>query len=150
MKLSRILLSLTIVMACAAAAPDKPWSIEVSTSGGITGRGMGTWKIASDGTVTVRRTNGTDCTFEMTDQELRTISRLLAAARPERWRESYVPENSCCDRIEFSMEVNEAGRIATTRWLDAPPSEPADLSELANAVVGGERSIRAESAERCR
>ena len=150
MKLSRIFLAPLILMACAAAAPDKPWSIEVSTSGGLTGRGIGSWKIASDGTVTVRQMNGAECSFETTDEELRTISRLLAAAKPGRWRESYVPENTCCDRIEYSLELDEAGRISTTRWLDAPPSAPKDLTELANAIVGGEKSIRAESAERCR
>jgi hypothetical protein len=150
MKLSRIFLALMIVMACAAAAPDKPWSIEVSTSGGLTGRGIGSWKITSDGTVAVHRMNGTECSFEATDEELRTISRLLAAATPARWRESYVPENTCCDRIEYAMEIEEAGRVSTTRWLDAPPSAPKDLTELANAIVGGEKSLRAVSAERCR
>ena len=150
MKLSRIFLSLTMVMACAAAAPEKPWSVSVETSGGISGRGLGTWKISSDGNVAVRPMTGGECTFALTNQELRTISRLLAAAKPARWKASYVPENSCCDRIEYALELDVAGRISATRWLDAPPEAPKDLSELANAITGGQNSIRAESAERCR
>ncbi|HEX6088194.1 MAG TPA: hypothetical protein VF266_26925 [Thermoanaerobaculia bacterium] len=150
MKLSRVFLSLTMVMACAAAAPEKPWSVTVKTSGGIAGRGIGAWTISSDGNVTMRRMNGEECTFALTDEELRTISRLMAAARPARWKESYVPENRCCDRIEYALELDVAGRISATRWLDGPPEAPKDLSELANAIAGGEKSIRAESAERCR
>lgn len=150
MKLSRIFLPLMMVMACAAAAPEKPWSVAVSTSGGLTGRGIGGWKISSDGIVRAYRMNGNECTFEATDEELRTISRLLAAAKPAQWRDSYVPENNCCDRIEYALEVDEAGRVTRTRWLDGPPEAPKDLSELANAMVGGEDSIRVQSAERCR
>lgn len=150
MKLSRVIVALLVVMACTAAAPREPWSVEVTTSGGLTGRGLGSWKISSDGTIEVRRMDGNVCTLSASDAQLRAIGRLLAEARPERWKESYVPENSCCDRIEYSLEVVEAERVATTRWLDGPPEEPKDLRALANAMVGAERSIRADGAERCR
>ena len=80
MKLSRVFLSLTMVMACAAAAPEKPWSVTVKTSGGIAGRGIGAWTIASDGNVTMRRMNGEECTFALTEEELRTVAVFLEAA----------------------------------------------------------------------
>jgi hypothetical protein len=152
MKLSRIFLPLLFVTACAAArsAPERPWTIEVSTTGGFTGRGIGTFAIDSDGKVSVRKMNGDPCRYEATPEEFERIEKLLAAARPRKWRESYVPENSCCDRILYSMTVDEAGDVRGTRWIDAPPPMPADLVALANAIVGGEDSIRADSAERCR
>lgn len=152
MKLSRIFLALTIVTACAAARskPERPWRIEVSTSGGITGEGIGTFAIDSDGRVAVRGMNGAECSYAATKGELEHIETLLGNTRREAWRESYVPENSCCDRIEYALTVDEAGEITSTRWLDGPPPLPKDLHALAEAMVAGETSIRAASAERCR
>lgn len=152
MKLSRIFLVGMIVAACAAARsrPERPWRIEVSTSGGITGDGIGTFAIDSGGKIAIRQMNGTECAFEAAKEELDRIETLLGQARTERWRESYVPENSCCDRIEYALTVDEAGEVAKTRWIDAPPPMPQDLAALADAIVGGQKSIRAQSAERCR
>jgi hypothetical protein len=152
MKLSRIFLSLMIVVACTAArsAPERPWRIEVTTSGGLTGRGLGTFAIDSDGKIAIRRMNGEPCNYDASKEELARIEALLGDARPDRWRESYLPENTCCDRIEYTMTVDEAGEITSTRWLDASPRMPEDLAALADAMVGGEKSIRAKSAERCR
>ncbi|HVE71500.1 MAG TPA: hypothetical protein VNI54_09050 [Thermoanaerobaculia bacterium] len=152
MKLSRILFSLMIVAACSGfrSAPERPWRIEVSTTGGLTGRGIGGFAVDSDRKVEVRRMNGEVCRYTMTGEELAHIERLLAEARPERWRESYLPENTCCDRIISTFTVDEAGDVVTTRWIDAPPASPKDLAALANAIVGPEKSIRAESAERCK
>jgi hypothetical protein len=152
MKLSRIFLSLMIVAACTAArsTPERPWRIEVATSGGLAGRGVGTFAIDSDGKISVRKMSGEECSYAATDGELRHIETLLADARPDRWRESYVPENSCCDRITYELKVDEAGKVAATSWIDGPPPMPKDLTALADAMVGGEKSIRAQSAERCK
>ena len=152
MKLSRIFLSLTIVVGCTAArsAPERPWRIEVTTSGGLTGSGIGTFALDSDGKIAIRQMNGEPCSYDASKEELARIESLLGKADPAGWRESYLPENTCCDRIEYTMTVDEAGEIASTRWLDAPPPMPRDLTALAEAMVGGQDSIRAESAERCR
>lgn len=152
MKLSRIFLSMMLVTACAAAgsAPERPWRIEVATSGGIAGRGIGTFAIDSDGKIAIRKMNGEACSYDATKEELARVETLLGNATPKRWRASYVPENSCCDRIEYAMTVDEAGEIAETRWLDAPPELPKDLNALGDAIVGSETSIRAQSVERCR
>ena len=152
MKLSRILLALLFVTACAAARsrPERPWSIEVSTSGGLTGRGIGSYLVDSDGHVRVKQMSGQECSFELTAGELTDLETLLAKATPRKWRDSYVGENTCCDRIIYSLTLDEAGEVTKTRWIDAPPPMPADLAALGNAIVGGEKSIRAESAERCK
>ena len=152
MKLSPIFLSLTMALACTAArsGPERPWRIEVTTSGGLAGRGMGTFAIDSDGKIAIRRMNGEPCSYDATKEQLARIETLLGNADPARWRESYLPENTCCDRIEYAMTVDEGGEIASTRWIDDPAPMPQDLTALADAIVGGEKSIRAESAERCR
>ena len=152
MKLSPIFLTVMILAACAAARsrPDRPWRIEVSTSGGITGDGIGSFAIDSEGKIGVRQMSGGECTYQAAAEELERIETLLGQARTETWRESYLPENTCCDRIEYALTIDEAGEVTKTRWLDAPPPMPKDLTALADAIVGGEKSIRAESAERCR
>lgn len=152
MKLSRIFLSLMIVAACAAAGsrPERPWRIEVTSSGGFAGRGIGTFAIDSGGKIDVRRMNGEACSYAATKEELARIETLLGNATPKRWRESYVPENTCCDRIEYALTIDEAGETVGTRWLEAGPPMPKDLTALADAMVGSETSIRAQSAERCR
>src|SRR5690242_17379097 len=151
MKLSGMLMSMMVVAAaCAAAPPEKPWTVSVTTSGGMTGRGVGAWTIRSDGNVLVRKPDRSECTFKLTDDELDDVTRLLANAKPERWKESYVPENNCCDRITWALEFDEAGRVSATEWLDAGPQLPKDLAALAERIVGGETSIRATSAERCK
>src|SRR5689334_15421280 len=151
MKLSGMLMSMMIVAAaCAAAPPEKPWTVSVTTSGGMTGRGVGAWTIRSDGNVLVRKADRSECTFKLSEAELDEVTRLLANAEPERWKDSYVPANNCCDRITWTLEFDEAGRVATTAWLDAGPKLPKDLGALAERIVGGEKSIRAISAERCK
>ncbi len=148
-KLSAFLLTL-LGTGCAASqtAPQRPWRIEVTTSGGITGRGAGDYSIASDGKATAKLFDGRTCTF---DAPVDRIEALLADARPGEWKESYVPENDCCDRISYRLVYDEAGRMTATSWIDDPLPMPADLIALSGAIIGGEAtSIRMLAAERCR
>jgi len=138
---------------CAAShsKPQTPWRVEIATSGGIAGRGMGTFAIASDGTVSVKTMTGTTCSNRATDDEIARIEELLAAARPEQWSASYAPENRCCDRFEYTLTIEEADRKTTTEWIDDPLPMPADLTALADAIVGGgEASLRRKYGELCR
>ena len=153
MKLSRILLSVLFLTACAAArsTPERPWRIEVATSGGIAGHGVGTFAVDSDGLVRVQKPRSdAECTWTLGDEELNDLEILLGRAMAGSWSDSYVPKNSCCDRIHYTLSVDEAGDVRTTRWIDAPLPMPEELSALTNAIVGGEGSIRVESGERCR
>ena len=152
MNLSRILISLAILSACTGfrSVPERPWRIEVSTSGGLTGRGVGGFTVDSDRKVEIRRMNGEVCRYTMTEQERAHIERVFAEAKPDRWRDSYLPKDTCCDRVISTFTVDEAGKVVTTKWIDGPPAAPEDLAALANAIIGREKSIRAESAERCK
>jgi len=143
-------LSLILFAGCAAshAAPKRPWRVEVTTSGGITGRGTGNYAIDSDGKVVARLFNGRECTFTT---DAGGIEAILAKARPNDWKESYVPENTCCDRIEYTLTYDEAGVKKTTTWIDDPLPMPADLVALSDAIVGGDAaSIRMLATERCK
>jgi hypothetical protein len=146
-----VLLSVILIVGCAAsnASPAEPWRIEVTSSGGLAGRGAGDYAVASDGTVTAKLFNGRACTFQLTPTELGHIRTLLARTKRKQWKESYIPEESCCDRFTYVLTVDEAGAVTTTKWIDSPLPMPPDLEALADAMVGGAKSIRVISADRC-
>ena len=150
-KLSAILLLVLSGCTASYAEPKRPWRVEVKTDGGFAGRGIGTYALDSDAKATAVLMNGNACTFTLSADELGRFESILARARPDRWKESYVPENTCCDRIFYDLTYDEAEKQRTTRWIDAPPPMPADLIALANAVVGGDAtSIRMLATERCK
>lgn len=147
-KLSALFVLLAIGCAASNAAPKKPWRVEIKTSGGLAGRGTGDYAIDSEGNVTARLFDGRSCSFTVDPKAIET---LLAKARPGEWKESYVPENPCCDRIEYTLTYDQAGEVVTTRWIDDPLPMPAGLVALSQAIVGGEpSSLRMQSAERCK
>ncbi len=128
-----------------------PWRVEIATSGGIAGKGLGKFAIASDGTVSVTTMTGRSCSYRATEDELARFDELLAAATPEKWRDSYAPENRCCDRIEYMLTFDEADQKFATEWIDDPLPMPEDLVAISDAVVGAsETSLRRRYGELCR
>src|SRR4028119_1296392 len=113
-------------------------------------RGAGNYAVASDGNVRVTAINGRECTFTLTNDELRRITELLGRSRRSGWKASYVPEESCCDRFAYTLTVDEAGAVTKTEWIDDPLPMPDDLAALVAAMVGGEGSIRAMATDRCK
>lgn len=152
MKLSGLLLTLFVFNGCAATSvsPAEPWRMEVTSSGGLAGRGAGTYAVASDGVVHAKLFNGNACTFQLTSAELTRAKELLASSRRGGWKSSYVPENSCCDRFSYTLTVDEAGAVTTANWIDDPLPMPPDLAALTDLMVGGAESLRVKSAERCK
>lgn len=146
-KLSALFLLLVTGCTATHATPKEPWRVAVTTTGGITGRGTGDYAVDSAGKVTARLPNGRPCDFTISPDR---IASLLANAKPDAWMESYVPENPCCDRFEYTLTYDEAGATKTTQWVDDPLPMPADLVAIANAIVGGDAtSIRMQATERC-
>ena len=147
-KLSALLLILLTSCTVTHATPRKPWRVEVKTTGGFSGRGTGDYAIDSDGKVTARLVDGRSCSFTIDPQRIET---LLANADADQWKESYLSEDPCCDRFEYTLTYEQAGDVVTTKWIDDPPPMPKDLVALANAIVGGDAtSLRMQSAERCK
>lgn len=139
-----------LLASCAASRnePAGPWRVEVATEGGLTGRGVGAFAIASDGAIEVRTMQETVCRYTASEDELRRFRELVAQARPDAWAASYVPEERCCDRIQYTLTL-ESGRKTTTQWIDQPLPMPADLAALAEAMVGGPQSLRVTHGARC-
>jgi len=146
------ILGMVLVMSCAAAQskPAGPWRIEVRTEGGIAGKGVGTYAISSDGAISVVSMSGMKCSYRATPEELERIGLLLGAAHPETWKASYAPEDRCCDRIQYTMTVEQDGDTRTTEWIDDPLPMPKDLRDLSAAMMGPAPSIRDSYSARCR
>lgn len=152
MKLSAMVMMMMLA-ACSGATrstPATPWRVEVATSGGIAGRGVGTYALDSDGAVTVVSMNGKRCEFRATDEELERVSAILGAAKPDGWQDSYIPAERCCDRIEYTMTLEQRGGARTIRWIDDPLPMPEDLLALTGAMVGGAESLRVRYGGQCR
>lgn len=153
MKLSLLMMMVSVV-ACAASsrpAPAEPWQLAVTSSGGIAGRGAGSYSIGSDGAIGVTSMTRVTCRYEATGEEMSRFRTLLANAHPEAWKESYVPENACCDRFEYELTITEAGKTPqTVKWIDDPEQMPADLAAITAALVGPEPSLRATYSGKCR
>jgi hypothetical protein len=148
----RAIFLMVLATACAAAPrPVRPWHLELTSSGGIAGRGTGNYVLDSSGALTVTTMTRQQCTYTLTNAELQRIEKLLAAARIEAWKESYVPENSCCDRIQWDLAVDRAGAKRSTKWLEEPPL-PKDLVALVHAIAAHDdaQSIATVYAQRCR
>jgi hypothetical protein len=150
MKLSAIAMMM-LMLSCAAArtGPAEPWSVAVTSSGGIAGRGAGSFAIRSDGEVAVTSMNGKNCTFRASEQELARFRELLTNARPDTWSASYIPKESCCDRFEYELTLDEAGKKRTVKWIDDPDPMPADLAALTGAMVGPPPSLRVTYGGQC-
>lgn len=150
MKLSALAVLMFAACAASQSSPVRPWRVELRTSGGIAGKGVGTYSIDSTGNVEIVSMNGKSCTFQVKADELSRIEHLIADAKPESWNPSYAPENRCCDRIEYTLTVDQAGTKRTVEWIDDPLPLPDDLTKLAAALIGGEKSLRTEYGELCR
>jgi hypothetical protein len=126
-----MLMTLMLTVACAAAPAKvtRPWRVEFVTSGGISGRGVGNVVLDSDGKLEVTTIARKSCSFEVTPAELNEIEQLLADTRPERWG-SYVPENRCCDRVEYTLTY----RKGAAEWIDAGLPLPEDVLKLSQAM----------------
>jgi hypothetical protein len=150
MKLS-IIATMLLVVSCAASQPRpiEPWSVEVTSSGGLAGHGAGSYAIDSDGKVSVTSMGGKSCTFQATEDGRRRFAELLANARPDKWAASYLPKDPCCDRFEFELTLDEAGAKHTVKWMDDSPPMPRDLAALTGAVMGEPPSLRVTYGEKC-
>jgi hypothetical protein len=141
---------LVIVMAAAACAatqsrPCAPWRVSLATSGGFTGRGSGGLAIDSLGEMTVTTMAGKSCSSRAGSEELSNLRKLLGRTKPEKWGR-YVPENECCDRITYTLTLEEADQKYNAEWIDDPQPMPEDLVKLAEALSGLQR----KHGEQCR
>lgn len=136
---SRVIFLLVLLLGCTASqsAPAEdvvePWRLDLSSSGGIHGRGAGTFALHSDGAVAVTTMAGQKCEARADAATMRRFAEALAQAKPDRWAASYKPENCCCDRYEWVLTFEQAGKKWETNWVEEPKPMPKDLQAIVEA-----------------
>lgn len=148
MKNAQILSLLAMLIGCAASPQpaDEPWRLEMTSSGGIAGKGAGSMVIDSAGTFTVTTMSGKTCPARLSEAESRKLADAVAKAKPDGWQ-TPSPEALCCDRIEWSLALTIGGKTHTATWIDDPKlAMPPDLRALTK-VLG---EIRGEHIAKCR
>jgi hypothetical protein len=153
-----IVVGMSVLALCALPAAQNTsgassWRVELRSSGGISGRGVGGVAVQSDGAVVLIRFGATPdrghaweptCTLRLPDQ-VRQVADALEATRPETWRERYPssskPDN-CCDAFQWDLEVirtatsGPPARQRTTWISDGTSSDlPADVNRLRAALI---------------
>lgn len=128
------LIFLLVVFGCAATTVKRPWKLELVTSGGFTGQGSGSITIDSAGAIHVKTPFRGECDARATAEELVRYETLLTEARPNKWRESYMPKNRCCDRVDFHLTLTIVGQSWKTSWMPPEPM-PKDLAAIGDELV---------------
>jgi hypothetical protein len=110
--------------------------IDLDTSGGFTGRGLGGVTIDSEGNVRGSGLGGTNrqsstCRTQLAAEDLQSLR--LAVTRVQPWPETFAPagDDGCCDRhrwiLRFEQRLaNGQVRTAKTMWYDANESRLPD------------------------
>lgn len=140
------LLLLTLPLAVSQPSAPRPrWQVEVTTHGGLSGRGAGAVQVRSSGEAELVTTGGQRCRVRLERQELRRLEEAVRRAAPSRWHPRYyLPDNptGCCDQVATTMALSrlESGgrgeRHAVTGWYDESRSRaPRDALALHDAAL---------------
>lgn len=110
---------------------DTPF-IVYHRSGGFDG-GDDTWVIALDGQVTYTG-RGTKESRQLSSAQTDSLLAAVRAADFMSLDESYVPDNTCCDRFLYEITITLDGQTKTVSTLDAAPDQPERLTQLIDAL----------------
>ncbi len=107
-------------------------SISYHRSGGIAGTDD-TWIISANGAVSHQgRTPGTP--QQLTAAQMAELTAAIRAANFMSLEDSYVPQNTCCDRYLYEITLTIGGHSKTVRTIDASPTAPAELTRLVDTL----------------
>jgi hypothetical protein len=118
--------------------PDPPagenaWRVKVSSTGGITGRGLGTVTIGSDGQVSCAPTA---CATPVDDRRLKRVAEVLNAIGDGDWIKR--PPGRCNDCMQTTITLkrrSKDGIVTSVATWDDSETVGAELSELRRLVL---------------
>jgi hypothetical protein len=112
-----------LLFSCNTAGAMTPLDLSVTTDGGFTGRGLGSVTIKDDRATTER------CDAPLTDAEKARLEKLVGAADPSSWRDSYGDADGHPDQVKYTLTLGGH----TTSWRDED-KVPADVRALYEAA----------------
>jgi hypothetical protein len=114
-------------------AGDNAWSLLVSSTGGITGRGLGTVTVVSDGSASCVPTA---CATPVEATRLKRISTSLSAVAENAWI-TRAPSATCSDCMQTTITLKQRRkdgiRTSVASWDDSQNPAP-ELRELRRLV----------------
>jgi hypothetical protein len=150
--LAFVAMALGVVQAAQQPSPRLPegplaFVIDLDTSGGFSGRGLGGVTVDSNGSVGASRIGGStrgvpECRTKLSADELQSMRRSVEATRLQTWPASFAPagDDGCCDRFQWTLRMEQRladGQVrkVSTLWYDANegrlPKEVAAIKEIA-------------------
>lgn len=99
--------------------------ITYQMSGGFAGKTQ-QWAIYADGRIT--RSDGRE--WQITPAEVEQLLADIKAAGFFELGDSYMPLNTCCDRITYTLTVKSDDQVKTVTTMDAAPNVPEELSKV--------------------
>ena len=117
-----VALALGVAQAAPQPQPQLPegplaFVIDLDTTGGFSGRGLGGVTVDSNGSVGASRVGGSaraapECRAKLGADDLQSLRRAVESARLQTWPESFAPagDDGCCDRFRWTLRVGAAAR----------------------------------------
>lgn len=122
-----------LLLACQPATPPALGSdlvIEYHRSGGFEGRDE-TWLIYGDGRVVYRDNYAeTEEEIQVSANAVADLAALMEAEGFFSFQDSYLPEDTCCDRFIYEITLHSQGRTKTVITIDAAEGEPEGLGRI--------------------
>jgi hypothetical protein len=113
-------------------AASQEITIRYHRSGGFAGTDD-TWTLSADGAVSHQgQTPGTP--EQLTAAQMAELTAAISAANFMSLEDSYVPQETCCDRYLYEITVTIGGHSKTVRTIDASPTAPAGLTRLVDTL----------------
>ncbi|MCG3163735.1 MAG: hypothetical protein JMDDDDMK_05180 [Acidobacteria bacterium] len=114
------------------------WTIEIETSGGFSGKGVGGVSVGSDGQVSASSEARRACKSDASSEEIKAIEKLISQSKPGKWRKSYArPGNprGYADQFSYTLKISVdkpgGSQSYETSWYDeTKDSLPSDLDSL--------------------
>ena len=107
-----------LLLACnTARTVNEPWHIEITSSGGFTGRGVGTVNFDSDHAPAALR-------------------RAVAESKPQHWESEYTHKDAphgYPDEVHYTLTLTAGDHRYVTSWHETAPL-PRDLDAIREAV----------------
>ncbi len=123
------LLASLLALSCNTVSVPAPVDLDLTTDGGLTGRGLGSVSIRGDA-ITARTLGPQSCSGTVTATERNELAAAVEPALHEEWRSDYTPAGNphgSADQIRYALTLN--GRRVT--WTDeAETSLPPALAAL--------------------
>lgn len=128
---------MTVLMAAAVL-------LELTTSGGISGKGNGRTTISSDYSAVYETVDGQKCRRKLTADEATRLRTVIAHSRPDTWRAKTVAPHP--DELVFTLRHRGGRKPRLARWTDhLVDSLPLPLSILIHELD----ELRSSALEAC-